>query len=32
VFLLELLLDMPDGVIHIIPLEGKKEGGDSHEV
>ena len=30
--LLELLLDMPDGEIHVIPLEGKKEGGDGHEV
>lgn len=30
--LLELLLDMPDGEIHVIPLAGKKEGGDGHEV
>ena len=30
--LLELLLDMPDGEIHVIPLEGKMEGGDGHEV
>jgi len=30
--LLELLLDMPDGEIHVIPLEAKKEGGDGHEV
>lgn len=30
--LLELLLEMPDGEIHVIPLEDEKEGGDGHEL
>ena len=30
--LLEILLEMPDGEIHVISFEDEEKDGDSHEV